>query len=243
MWLLSHVPNMPASHISILHDARGPNNSITQTDLGSLLALGEACRKIQLGQADIMLVGGADHKINPITLVRHCLYAPLSRRNENPAAASRPFERDRDGTVLGEGSGVLVVEELSHALGRKAGIYGEVLGFFAGFDAKKAGQGFGRVIKAAVERANIDPANLDHVNAQGYGTRADDAWEARGLRPNAAIAPRWSARPGQGREAGDESASRGHHRHGGPYSPWKYGRILISLSAGGQERRGHHQSF
>jgi 3-oxoacyl-[acyl-carrier-protein] synthase II len=182
MWLLSHVPNMPASHISILHDAQGPNNSITQTDLGSLLALGEACRKIQQDRADIMLVGGADNKINPITLVRQCKFAVLSGRNDDPVKASRPFDRDRDGAVLGEGSGVLVVEALGHALRRKATIYAEVLGFSAGFDANRSGNGLGRVVRDALNRGKINSGDLDHINAQGYSTKEDDAWEVRGLR-------------------------------------------------------------
>ena len=115
MWMLNHVPNMPACHVSILQNAQGPNNSISQTDAGGLLALGEAFRALQVGRADLFLVGGADAKINPLAMARQCLFTPLSRRNDAPERASRPFDRGRDGVVLGEGGVVFVLEEWEHA--------------------------------------------------------------------------------------------------------------------------------
>lgn len=181
MWLLTHVPNMMASHVSILHNAQGPNNTITQTDAGALLGLGEALRTIQRNVADIFLVGGADTQIVPLSLVRHCLFAPLSRRNDNPAVASRPFDRWRDGVVPGEGAGVVVLEELEHAQRRGARIYAEVVGFAAAFDADRSGRGLAQAIKRALSEAGITAADIDHVNAHGRSTIADDAWEARGL--------------------------------------------------------------
>ncbi len=93
LWMLKYLPNMLACHISILHDARGPNNTITENDVASLLAMGEAYRILARNQADFFLVGGADSKINPLSLVRHSLFAPLSRRNDAPQKASRPFDR------------------------------------------------------------------------------------------------------------------------------------------------------
>ena len=122
-WMLKYLPNMLACHVSILHDARGPNNSITQSDVASLLALGEAYRILSRDQADFFLVGGAESKINPLSMVRQCLFEPLSRRNDAPAKACRPFDRHRDGIVLGEGAGVFVVEDLEHARKRGARIY------------------------------------------------------------------------------------------------------------------------
>ncbi len=113
MWMLNHVPNMLACHVSIIHNAQGPNNTISQTDAGGLLALGEAFRAVQRGRADLFLAGGADAKINPITMARQALFSPLSRRNDAPEKASRPFDRGRDGMVLGEGGGVVVLEEWS----------------------------------------------------------------------------------------------------------------------------------
>jgi len=181
MWMLNHVPNMLASHVSILQNAQGPNNSITQTDVAALLAIGEGVRVLRRDKADIMLVGGADAKINPITMIRQCLFAPLSRRNDAPEKASRPFERQRDGLVLGEGAGVLVLEDLEHARRRGARIYGEVVGFGAAFDARRSGSGLARAVRVAVAQAGIGPQDLDHINAQGYSVPDRDVWEARGL--------------------------------------------------------------
>lgn len=183
MWMLCHVPNMPASHVSILHNAQGPNNSITQSDVAGLLALGEARRILIRGQADFFLVGGADSKINPITMTRHCKFnKKLSHRRDAPAAASRPFDRDRDGMVLGEGGGVFVLEDLDHARQRGARIIAEVVGFGAAFDRQLTGRGLVRAIHAALGEAGIGPGDLDHINAQGYSDVELDAFEARGLR-------------------------------------------------------------
>ncbi len=111
LWMLKYLPNMLACHVSILHDVRGPNNSITEGDASGLLAVGEAFRILGRGQADFFLVGGAESKINPLSLVRQCLYEPLSHRNDAPEKACRPFERSRDGLVVGEGAGVFVLED------------------------------------------------------------------------------------------------------------------------------------
>ena len=119
MWMLNHVPNMPACHVSILNNAQGPNNTVTISDAASLLALGEAYRIIQRDSADVMLAGGADTRINPISLIRYSLFGRLSRRNEEPEKACRPFDRQRDGQVLAEGAGVVLLEELSHAARRR----------------------------------------------------------------------------------------------------------------------------
>src|SRR5205085_1613286 len=131
LWMLKYLPNMLACHISILHDAQGPNNSITENDAAGLLALGEAYRILQRDGADFFLVGGAESKVNPLSMVRQCLFEHLSHRNDAPEKACRPFDRGRDGLVIGEGSGVLVVEELDHARRRGARIYAEILGFGA----------------------------------------------------------------------------------------------------------------
>jgi 3-oxoacyl-[acyl-carrier-protein] synthase II len=181
MWMLNHVPNMPACHAAILNDAQGPNNTITQSDAAGLLALGEADRILRGGRADVMLTGGADTRTDVLTIVRSYLFRELSTRNDAPQQACRPFDVDRDGQVLGEGAGVLVLESLEHALARGARIEAEVLGFAAGFDRGRFGPGLARVIHKALTTAGIGPADLDHVNAHAPGTRADDAWEARAL--------------------------------------------------------------
>ncbi len=182
MWMLNHVPNMSACHVSILHNAQGPNNTITQSDAAGLLALGEAVRVIQRGAADVMLAGAADTRTNPVSVVRHCLFDQLSRRNDAPAKACRPFERRRDGQVLGEGAGVLLVEDLEHAQRRQAPIAAEVVGFTAGFDPGRHGRGLARVIGSSLTEAGIEPGELDHISAHAPGTTTDDAWEARAVR-------------------------------------------------------------
>jgi 3-oxoacyl-[acyl-carrier-protein] synthase II len=181
LWMLKYLPNMPACHISILHDARGPNNSITESDAASLLALGEATRILVRGAADFFLVGGCESKINPLSMVRQCLFEQLSKRNDDPAKACRPFDADRDGLALGEGATVLVVEGLDHAQKRGARILGEVVGNGSAFDRKLDGEGLARACEAALRQAGVGPDDLDHVNAHGYGTIKEDAWEAKGL--------------------------------------------------------------
>ncbi|HMF15411.1 MAG TPA: beta-ketoacyl synthase N-terminal-like domain-containing protein, partial [Gemmataceae bacterium] len=191
-WMLKYLPNMPACHVSIFHDAQGPNNTITENDVASLLAAGEAYRILCRDQADFFIAGGAESRINPLSMVRQCLFDALSRRNETPDKACRPFDRQRDGFVLGEGGGVFVMEELEHARRRGARIYAEVVGFGSAFDASvnsrvanpKAGpglSGLARAVRAALREAEIGPDDVDHVNAHGLSSVSSDAWEARGL--------------------------------------------------------------
>ncbi len=182
LWMLKYLPNMHACHVSILHNAQGPNNSITESDVAGLLALGEATRILRRNQADFFLVGGADSKLNPLSMVRQCVFGHLSKRNEPAAAACRPFERNRDGAVLGEGATVLGVEDLEYALGRGAPIYGEITGFGAAFDPGCKGQGLARAIRAALNQAGVKPEDIGHVNAHGLSSVEADAWEARALR-------------------------------------------------------------
>jgi len=204
MWMLHYIPNMLGCHVSMIHNAQGPSNTVTQTDIGSLLALGEAWRMIRHGKADAVLVGSADAKINAVTLVRQVLFAPLSQCQDEPAQASRPFDRQRDGIVLGEGGAMLVLEDLEHARRRGASILAEMTGFGAAFDRsvdrlvgrwprgtprerrqayppRGGANGIFRAVQAALDGAGITAADLDHVNAQGYSTIADDIWEAQSL--------------------------------------------------------------
>jgi 3-oxoacyl-[acyl-carrier-protein] synthase II len=180
-WMLNHVPNMPACHAAILNDARGPNNTITQSDVAGLLAIGEGCRLLRGGRADLVLAGGADTRVNAMTLVRHYRFSQLSTRNDAPAQACRPFDVERDGQVLGEGAGVVLLESLAHARARGAHIDSEVLGFASGFDRGRHGDGLARVIRAALAAAGAHVHDIDHVNAHAPGTREADTWEARGI--------------------------------------------------------------
>jgi 3-oxoacyl-[acyl-carrier-protein] synthase II len=190
LWMLKYLPNMLACHVSILHNAQGPNNSITESEVAGLLALGEACRVMQRDQADFFLVGGADSKLNPLSLVRQCQFGGLSQRNDQPEKACRPFDRHRDGVVLGEGAGVLALEDLDHARRRGARIYAEIVGFGAAFDRGHNSGGLVRAIRAALAEAALWPEDLDHVNAHGSSTVRLDAWEARELREAFKSSPR-----------------------------------------------------
>ena len=181
LWMLKYLPNMLACHVSILHNAQGPNNTITENDVASLLALGEAWRSLRRDQADFFLVGGADSKINPLSMVRHSLFLPLSRRNDAPEKASRPFDRGRDGIVPGEGASVFALESWEYARRRGARLYAEIVGFGSAFDRGCSGTGLARAIRVALAEAGVGPEDVDHINAQGFSSLEADVWEARGI--------------------------------------------------------------
>lgn len=200
LWMLKYLPNMPACHISILANLQGPSNTITEDEVAPLLALAEAQRIIQRGQADVMLTGGTDSRINVLSLSRLTMFSEFSRRNDEPAKACRPFDIHRDGKVLGEGAGILILEELEHARRRGARIYGELLGCGAALDRHRDGSGVAQAIRAALANAGVTPADIDHVNAHGLSTTQDDIAEARGIAKafgdNAP--PVWAVKPALG---------------------------------------------
>lgn len=187
LWLLKYLPNMPACHVSILWDCQGPSNSITEAEAASLVAMGEATRIISKGRADLMVSGGADSKIHPLSLVRMSLLGQMSRWKGEPSGACRPFDARREGWVPGEGAGILILEERGHALARGARVYGEILGFGSGCDARPGGglddrgTGLEVAVRAALNDAGISPSEVGHVNAHGAGTVACDAAEAKAL--------------------------------------------------------------
>ena len=143
-WMLKYLPNMPACHTSILVDALGPNNSITNGDAAGLCAIGEALRIIQRDKADAFLVGGCESKVHPLSLTRHNTFQKLSFNNENPTEAMRPFDAKRDGTVIGEGAVVYSMEEYEFARKRGAKIAAEIVGFASGTDPKLTGDNLAR---------------------------------------------------------------------------------------------------
>jgi 3-oxoacyl-[acyl-carrier-protein] synthase II len=187
IWLLKYLPNMLACHISILLDCQGPSNTITEAEAAANLAIGEASRIIARGRADVMITGGADSKIHPLSLIRMSLLDQMSLWRGEPGGACRPFDRQRSGWVPGEGAGILILEERAHALARGARIYGEVLGFGSGCDARPGGgldeNGIGTeiAINSALRDAQLAAREVGHVNAHGAATIASDLAEARAL--------------------------------------------------------------
>lgn len=181
VWMLKYLPNMPACHTTILYDIQGPSNTQIPGDAAGLVALAEAGRILRRGAADVMVVGGSEGRLSPITLARYNLALQLSRRNDDPAGALRPFDATRDGTVYSEGAAVFTLEELDHARSRGATILGEVAGWAGGVDRGCKGPGLARVIRNALAAAGVRPSDVDHVNAHGLGTTDGDAFEARGI--------------------------------------------------------------
>jgi 3-oxoacyl-[acyl-carrier-protein] synthase II len=183
LWLLQHLPNMAAAHISIIHHAMGPNNTIVTACAAGTQAVGEAFRLVARGDADIMLAGGCDSRLDPQLLVAYNAMKAVSTSSRNPAEVSRPFDGERDGFVLGEGAAILVLESLRHAKRRRATIYAEVTGFGTSFDAygitrpEPDGRGASIAMKAALKEAKLDPSDIDYINAHGTSTRLNDQME------------------------------------------------------------------
>jgi 3-oxoacyl-[acyl-carrier-protein] synthase II len=186
LWMLKYLPNMPACHIGIAQDARGPNNSLTLGEVSSLSAMIEAMRVIERGQADAMIAGGASSRTHPTIWVRHKIFQTSQRRHD-PAGACRPFDLQRDGMVHGEGAGAFVLEERRHAETRGARILARILGHASTFEPHPRGQPLrGDAIRAAIgialNAAGLRPADIGHVNAHGLSTKLDDRLEAQAIR-------------------------------------------------------------
>jgi 3-oxoacyl-[acyl-carrier-protein] synthase II len=183
LWLLPQLPNMPACHVAIEHDARGPNNTITSREASPLLALAEAVHTIQRGAADCMIVGACGSDVHPVHIARLTLAENLSRRDD-PSKASRPFDIDRDGSIPGEGAAAFVIEDFEFARRRGAQIYAEVLAVTGGCDGRgyrngAGGTGLVRSITSALQKSGLSPADIGHINAHGKSTERDDLVEAR----------------------------------------------------------------
>jgi len=185
LWMLKHLPNMPACHIGIAFDARGPNNTITLGEVSSLSAIGEAMRVIGRGQTDVMISGGTGVRVQPTWMVRNSA-AEASRRNDDPAGAARPFDLERDGDVFGEGSAAVILESRKSAQRRGATILAHVAGYGSAFGRDPQGGTTSQAVRQSIERALADaelaPADIGFVVAQGRGTRRDDMLEAQGIR-------------------------------------------------------------
>lgn len=179
---LKVLPNMIASHVSIAHDARGPNNTIHHADTSGLLAVIEAARVIQRGAADVMLAGGASSQMTPFDWSCHCAIRHLSRHQGDPTEAVRPFDADRDGEVFGEGAGVFILESRRNAEARGARPLARILGFASTCEPRNGqplqGTGLKRAIRSALAEAGLQPEQIGHVNAHGVGTISEDELEA-----------------------------------------------------------------
>jgi 3-oxoacyl-[acyl-carrier-protein] synthase II len=185
LWLLKYLPNMTASHIAIAHDARGPNNSIVLGDVSSLLAVGEAANVIRRGMADVMLTGGTSCRLHPTAIVARG-EPVLSRPLDDHRRICRPFDRDRDAMLDGEGAAVFVLESREHAERRGARIRGRLLAAVARCEPRRptrppVGAGLRTAIRATLAQAGLTVAELGHVNAHGGGTQAADRLEAAAI--------------------------------------------------------------
>jgi 3-oxoacyl-[acyl-carrier-protein] synthase II len=181
-------PNMPAGHLAALFDAQGPNLNCLTACAASSQAIGEATELVRRGDADVMLSGGTHSMIHPFGVTGFNLLTALSTRNDEPARASRPFDYERDGFVLGEGAAMVVLEELEHAQRRGATIYGEVLGYGSTADAYRItdthpeGRGASSCIRMALADAGLGLTDIDYVNAHGTSTSVNDRVESLAIK-------------------------------------------------------------
>lgn len=177
------IPDIIPGHIAINHGFMGPNYSVTSACATSSHTIGIAMRHILCGDADIIITGGSEASISPISLAGFTNMKALSRRNDNPPEASRPFDIERDGFVIGEGAGIIVLEELEHATRRGAPIYAEITGYGFSEDAyhitapHPEGRGQALAIQAALNMAQLNPEDCDYINAHGTSTPLNDKYE------------------------------------------------------------------
>jgi 3-oxoacyl-[acyl-carrier-protein] synthase II len=186
LWLLKYLPNMPACHVAIYNDLRGPNNSITVREASANLAVGEAVSTIARGHADVMLAGTTGSRIHPLRSIHTLLQEQLVTDAHDPAAACRPFDRERRGAVLGEGAASIVLEEWEFAQRRRAVPLAEVVGFGSSSVMEASGksrrdQSLRIAAQQALRRAGLQPRQIGHVHAHGLGTYIGDREESRAI--------------------------------------------------------------
>jgi len=182
------IINLAAGQVSIRFGAKGPNSATCTACSASAHAIGDACEIIRRGAADAMIAGGSESAITPMGVGGFAAMRALSTRNDDPARASRPFDRDRDGFVMGEGAGVLILEELEFARRRGAAIYAELVGYGMSADAyhitapSEDGDGAVRVMRAALDDAGVEPGVVDYINAHGTSTPHNDRLETLAIK-------------------------------------------------------------
>jgi 3-oxoacyl-[acyl-carrier-protein] synthase II len=178
------ISNIAAGHIAIEHNLKAINFNVVSACTSANHAIGTSLRAIQYGDADIILTGGAEGAVNPMAVAGFCAMKALSTRNDEPTKASRPFDKERDGFVMSEGAGMVILEELEHALARGANIYAEIVGYGATCDAyhitapAEGGEGGARAIEFAINDANLKAENVDYYNAHGTSTPLNDKNES-----------------------------------------------------------------
>lgn len=182
------IANEAPGHISIQYGMKGPNLSIVTACATGTHSIGDATRAIQYGDADVMVAGGTEANLTPLTVGGFNAMKALSTRNDNPQGASRPFDKNRDGFVVAEGAGIVVLEDLQHALNRGARIYAEIAGYGYNGDAYHItapapdGEGFIRCIRMALKDAGLSPDDVDYVNAHGTSTDLNDQTETMAIK-------------------------------------------------------------
>jgi len=182
------IANSASGQVSIQWGLRGPNECIVTACASAANSIGKAFRAIQCGEADVMITGGSEAALTRLGLAGFAAMRALSERNDDPAHASRPFDRDRDGFVLSEGAGILIIEELEHAKARGAKIYAELIGYGMSADGghitqpDKDGIGAAHAMRLAVQDAGIDPAEVDYINAHGTSTPLGDSAETAAIK-------------------------------------------------------------
>jgi len=182
------IANLAAGQVSIRYGLKGPNMAMATACTSSAHAVGDSFKIIQRGDADVMLAGGAEAAITPMGVGGFCAMRALSTRNDEPERASRPWDKDRDGFVIGEGSGILVLEELEHAKARGANILAEIVGYGVSGDASHItapapeGEGGFRAMRNALRDAKIEPSAIGYINAHGTSTPVGDGLEAMAVR-------------------------------------------------------------
>lgn len=186
LWLLKFLPNMPACHIGIAADARGPNNSITLDEASSNLVIGEAFRVIARGHADVMIAGSTGSRVHALKGIHAAMWEELATEGPAPAEACRPFDLHRTGQVIGEGAGTIILEEAGHAKRRGVKIYGEVLGSGSSCVVQSWKQAnhrkaLAQAMSSALADAGLQPRDIGHINAHGLSTRHMDRQEAMAI--------------------------------------------------------------
>lgn len=182
------ITNMAAGQISIMCGAKGPNTSVVTACASSTHAIGDAFKAIQRGDAEIMISGGAESPITPLAVAGFCTMKAMSTRNDDPKTASRPFDKDRDGFIMGEGAGMLILEELEHAQKRNAKIYAELVGYGLTADAyhmtapAEGGEGAARSMEMAINDAGLKIEDVDYINAHGTSTPLNDRNETLAIK-------------------------------------------------------------